>query len=747
MRWMTLLVCVLLFLVPLATSRAQDDAPPYLFYYSNTLNSFVIERADGTDSRLFGENMMPPETNTVQGPGWSPSGQWFAWSSVTVSSYYHSASQPHALSADGTRRLTSLDAYPHARLEWAPHTDLLLVAGQDYHPSSDPVTSGRILMLHVALIDPEADGAIVSLSWPVPCEVSGEVIGYPQFDWGWSSDGQHVIIRHSELLDDSWSGVSHPVVVHVIGLDGSTVDWRFEQPVLSRVPGVEYVTTAEGTMLAVENVVTGEREVFEDAPAQISRLEWRADGGYALIFASACPEGSAAECEIDLWLLDRSEGQFSLIYPQVGSEYLAYPVESPWSPGGTYAVFLAGDGSFYGVDPAKKQAERLTPPLDDPTDLLDLTWLGWQWVDDSRIMLPGAATGDEKQDLYLADLDTGTVDIYAVPAYCCMGYFDIPHTSASGRYAAYLQKGGVILDTVAGVVQKVPPDSRSYFSSSGGEALWHPAADWLIISAGTTYRWISVTNASGSSPRELASCLINTLCAAWLPPQVDPSSLAPGHNPPPTPEPAYILHDTHWAWALSWSPDGARLLAGRAPFESRDEYRGGPGISTLWDVTRGQLESELPLVDWDQAIAWTGTQDTAGYMPVFESLDETYGFNVLTTSPDGSQRVTWGEVEDTATGDTLLDFGSDFALSAGGGGYPVTVSYSADGRWLAAPLQRSTGQPCLTIWDASTWAVLATIPGEFQAVAFSPDGRWLAASQSWTITVWDVSTLIDPSAY
>jgi len=43
--------------------------------------------------------------------------------------------------------------------------------------------------------------------------------------------------------------------------------------------------------------------------------------------------------------------------------------------------------------------------------------------------------------------------------------------------------------------------------------------------------------------------------------------------------------------------------------------------------------------------------------------------------------------------------------------------------------------------------VLATIPGEFQAVAFSPDGRWLAASQSWTITVWDVSTLIDPSAY
>lgn len=74
-------------------------------------------------------------------------------------------------------------------------------------------------------------------------------------------------------------------------------------------------------------------------------------------------------------------------------------------------------------------------------------------------------------------------------------------------------------------------------------------------------------------------------------------------------------------------------------------------------------------------------------------------------------------------------------------GYPGTVSYSADGRWLATPLQAGADSR-IAIWDTTTWEEISTIPGSFQAVAFSSDGRWLAASHSWDILIWDVATVL-----
>lgn len=69
------LCCLLLLGLP---ATAQDD-PPYIYYYSGTLNGIVVERADGTDSRILGQGLMPEAANFVDGPGWSPDGRWFAW--------------------------------------------------------------------------------------------------------------------------------------------------------------------------------------------------------------------------------------------------------------------------------------------------------------------------------------------------------------------------------------------------------------------------------------------------------------------------------------------------------------------------------------------------------------------------------------------------------------------------------------------------------------------------------------------
>lgn len=54
-----LLVCCLLLTLMVAPINAQDDEePPYLFYYSRILGGLIIERADGTDSRLIAEDVI-----------------------------------------------------------------------------------------------------------------------------------------------------------------------------------------------------------------------------------------------------------------------------------------------------------------------------------------------------------------------------------------------------------------------------------------------------------------------------------------------------------------------------------------------------------------------------------------------------------------------------------------------------------------------------------------------------------------
>lgn len=59
------------------TTSAQSDAP-YLYYYHPDLNAWVIERADGTDSRLLGQGVSEKSDTTAEGI-WSPTGEWLIW--------------------------------------------------------------------------------------------------------------------------------------------------------------------------------------------------------------------------------------------------------------------------------------------------------------------------------------------------------------------------------------------------------------------------------------------------------------------------------------------------------------------------------------------------------------------------------------------------------------------------------------------------------------------------------------------
>ena len=98
--------------MPSLAPKGSQSTAPYLSYFDDERGAFVIERADGIDSRLFGEGLMPKGTNSVDGAGWSPSGKWFAWTAAEIQlagNYFTTGSQPFVLNIDGKRRLHALE--------------------------------------------------------------------------------------------------------------------------------------------------------------------------------------------------------------------------------------------------------------------------------------------------------------------------------------------------------------------------------------------------------------------------------------------------------------------------------------------------------------------------------------------------------------------------------------------------------------------------------------------------------------
>lgn len=89
---------------------AQGTEPPYIYYFSNVHGGLIIERADGTDSRLY--------PGLAAGDvAWSPSGRWFTTPNAIVRT-----------DGSGQVAFSLQPAYGRSAL-WSPTDDVLLLFG------------------------------------------------------------------------------------------------------------------------------------------------------------------------------------------------------------------------------------------------------------------------------------------------------------------------------------------------------------------------------------------------------------------------------------------------------------------------------------------------------------------------------------------------------------------------------------------------------------------------------------------
>jgi hypothetical protein len=121
---------LMLFALAFNMNAQPDEEPPYLYHYSRMLGGIIVERADGTDSRHLGANVIPPGMTGIAGPGWSPSGRYFAVYGIGYADYYTTSQGAYLIDSQGAAVIEQLTFIKGVQqMEWSPTDDLLLVVG------------------------------------------------------------------------------------------------------------------------------------------------------------------------------------------------------------------------------------------------------------------------------------------------------------------------------------------------------------------------------------------------------------------------------------------------------------------------------------------------------------------------------------------------------------------------------------------------------------------------------------------
>ncbi len=177
-----------------------NAAAPYLYYFIVRKGVFITERADGTDRRILTSFQLPSPINAagdgyLVGPGWSSSGNWFAWShrlsnGISSTDAYifsrDSNSQQHIIETNPDRE--SYRQLMIAQMRWHPTRDLLLIYMRIY--ASDYGEE------YIRIYDPNLNQFIAVIDLYA-------TVGYIQNvdNVFWSDDGQYITMWGRRTID------------------------------------------------------------------------------------------------------------------------------------------------------------------------------------------------------------------------------------------------------------------------------------------------------------------------------------------------------------------------------------------------------------------------------------------------------------------------------------------------------------------------------------------------------------------
>lgn len=765
----------------------EENRPPYLYYYSGILNAFVIERADGTDSRTLARDVIPKNHNEIHQPVWSPSGRWLAWRSAENGGLGPSWYSGWIISSDGTRRLTLLDhptdVLVHTDvMEWAAGDDLLFV-------SEVVVDENRENAIQrFMLIDADSETIIASSTFEA---------NFPEdpISFSWLPDAQGVaVFRQSQMLDQ----LERVYSLHLTLLltDGTTRSETYAaKTALSLSPDgrLAYIT-ADEEHLVIQNLFEGSTQEYALAhhadDSYENDLVWNPKQNVAIYYV---PHAEHSELRLldfnveDNLLLKSDVQRLTDGRPQVGHR----PV-SPglWSPDGERFLFLTADGSHWVLE----LADRSLSLLENMPDYETISW-----AEHSQQLLLENDTGTVVYDL-LSQQSTLVTQIIKPAADVTEVNLSFP--SPNGQHVGL--SVNEILRIESGTTRHFSIHSAATYATPFiHDYNWHSEGSWVIITTNVTFSGCCGPNAylvlqgdavdNDDHRRELTVRWGNS--AGWVP-QRAINHLAVGHLESVLQQPDQTYRFDDRVTGLAWSPDGRSIavVTHRGAVFMRDiasPVASLPVFNLNSPCGPDGFYPPCP-VYWENDVIFIGNQawdtvERTAFMAANEDRVECYITDCITAlsdviSPDGRWLARPNErrrvdVIDQQSGEIIgtfalenrdviasmewvndklvMHFAPEIIIfspetretrvleSVRSTGYAdrfYTVSVSPDGRFVA-------GGSIVTethLWEIETGKLVTVLNWYAQDLAFSPDGRWLALGNTDLVTLWDLSVFVEP---
>lgn len=713
------------------TIAQTSEPPPYVMYFQpDALDPhFVIERADGTDSRKFGAGLMSRDVNSVFGPGWSPSGEWFAWGALFGDNICCGGPLQEipmfVLHADGQRQYELPSNTRDLSIAWIDGRDVLFFA------------AGYENTIDIQLIDVAAGTVLGSVTLPraEPFQRDNQLSIAASLTAYWRGDTVAVMNRYVIDRDTRQNGYD----VVVMDMSGAVLRQdRFELPVGASIDvspsGYAVIRTDEAAVQLLD-LVSGD-SVSIETPAPIDQVSWFPSGERGVLATTA---GDTLDlqiaADISATTLISSELPAVIDRDNYFNE-MGYLPPDGWLvledtsllntltgeivpaivPGGVFYRWSVGGEAIFGIF----QAEELLYIVYDP--------------DTGRRTTYGEGEGMWKE---VDALDIGVNEDVLVHNL----YRPLVYDRDSGERLAALEI-----------------DPRTVNGWPGHEyTLMHPTEPYFIAGNGQFYAGggnpplvYTIHSTDGSVYHEAGHCrFFSKICASWLPARVDVSQLASGVDAnaltnraritviqrATTPDlplrTFYTEFDPSWSnswnYFISWSPDGTRFLAGGTPFYE------SPSTAQIYDAETLQPIGELEFHYYESEVEWN-----ADNIPVAVQRDTSlWQQDVSYTLADGQftlypyslynsgnrDPVAGPRLEDTDSGDIVLNLR---------GGWPTDPSVSSDGRYLAF-----SG----VVYDLADLTVVVQLNNE-GGMAFSPDGTRLLVGHGTTVEIWDFEALL-----
>jgi len=346
---------------------AEFATSPYIYYFSDKINAFIIEHADGTDTRVLGRGVMPPGVDRVDGPGWSPSGKWFAWTAEKFSYYGQTLfKKSYLISADGTHRVEIVEHLQDVGMAWSATGDTLLVTSRTEDQAQEKFTASAILIEPnqntIITVARETFSAELWDSRLVPLWIGDRFI---ISDWP-NTAGLTFLIGDE-------SGVSTTKVFDHVLYERSTPSdergYSYDYRRGASISPMGLIAYLASDALVIENLLSGEK--YEFAKQQDDKLEiaWSPNGDTAFLFG------------IHTYFVSvKSRKIYTLQIPNSPSLDDQQPL---WSPNGKHALFSINRRLYFHLSTDMERLEQLPITTEN---------LNWYWRTGSEVFIYLART-------------------------------------------------------------------------------------------------------------------------------------------------------------------------------------------------------------------------------------------------------------------------------------------------------------------------------------------------------------------